>query len=476
MPIAALYLLEAAAALLALAFYKKGDRPLSSFLTHPAGIVFLLAAAVLMTTLVVLVRWLRRQPPPRARRLAAPLLLNLVSVGIGFATAEIAIRLLSVKTPEGPVFANTLLLPRSWEALAARSRATLARAAQQGSFLVYDPQLGWTLGPNRHSRDYNRVRARATAARLEGRTATESVADTAAEIYFSSSEGLRSPRAGMSFSGGPRPRTRIALIGDSFTFGLEVRYEETWGQELERALGPGVEVLNFGVDGYGVDQAYLRYQRDVVPWHPDIVILGVINDDLRRTMCVYGFLCFPGFEMPFPKSRFVMAGDSLQRVNAPLPQPESLFVQRAITDLPFIAHDASFDRGEWDWRFYDHSYAIRLVLAKFHRWPTPGPTVTEDAERRVNGAIIQAFEQLARQNGSKPLVVFFPSLTAFLPESHSAPIAEQTLHAAKIPYLDMTDCVRQVPAAQRFVTLHYSAATNAAIARCLVPALSRRGR
>src|SRR5229473_1420766 len=153
MPIAALYVLEAAAALLALAFYKKGDRALSSFLTHPAGLVFLVAAVVLVATLLVLVRWLRRQPPPLARRLAAPLLLNLMSLAIGFATAEVAIRVLSVATPEGPVFASTLLLPRSWESVAARSRATLAKAAERGSFLVYDRELGWTVGPNRHSRD-----------------------------------------------------------------------------------------------------------------------------------------------------------------------------------------------------------------------------------------------------------------------------------------------------------------------------------
>ena len=467
MPIAALYLLEAAAALVALAFYKKGDRPLSSFLTHPAGLVFLVAAAVLVATLLVLVRWLRRQPPPRARRLAAPLLLNLMSLGIGCATAEGAIRVLSVDTPEGPVFANTVLLPRSWESVAARSRATLAKAAEQGSFLVFDRQLGWTVGPNRHSRDYNRVRARATAARLDGRSASQSTADSADEIYLSSMEGIRSPRAGMSFAGTPRPKHRIALIGDSFTFGLEVPYEDTWGQQLERALGSDVQVLNFGVDGYGVDQALLRYQRDVLAWHPDVVILGVINDDLRRTMCVYGFLCFPGFEMPFPKPRFVMAGDSLQRLNAPLPDPDSLFTRRAITDLPFIAHDASFDPGEWQWHFYDHSYAIRLVLSKFRRWPTPGSTVTEDAERRVNGAIVRAFERLARENGSMPIVVFFPSLTALLPGSHSTPIAEQVLRAEQIPYLDMTECVRQVPAAQRFVTLHYSRVTNAAIVGCL---------
>ena len=108
-------------------------------------------------------------------------------------------------------------------------------------------------------------------------------------IYLSSVEGLRSPRVGMSFAGIPAKR-RIAIVGDSFTFGLEVPYGQTWGHQLEVLLGPGVQVLNFGVDGYGVDQAFMRYQRDVAAWRPDVAILSVIDDDLRRTMGVYGFL------------------------------------------------------------------------------------------------------------------------------------------------------------------------------------------
>jgi len=49
-------------------------------------------------------------------------------------------------------------------------------------------------------------------------------------------------------------------VGDSFTFGQEVTYEESWGYLLEKALGSEFQVLNFGVAMYGVDQAYLRYE------------------------------------------------------------------------------------------------------------------------------------------------------------------------------------------------------------------------
>ena len=269
----------------------------------------------------------------------------------------------------------------------------------------------------------------------------------------------------MSFAPTPTQH-RVALVGDSFTFGLEVPYEGTWGAQLEHLLGAPYHVLNFGVDGYGVDQAYLRYRRDVAPWHPQFVILGIIDDDLRRTMCVYGFLCFPGFEMPFAKPRLI--GARLEPANLPLIRPDSIFAARSISELPAIVHDGSYDPAEWQWHLYDHSYAARLVLTRFRRWPAPRPTITEQAMDDVNGAVIREFLRLARQNGSTPLVVFFPSLTEFLPGHHAGPgDAIRLMEAQHIPYVDMTACVRRVPAERRFVTLHYSAATNAAIATCL---------
>ena len=82
---------------------------------------------------------------------------------------------------------------------------------------------------------------------------------------------------------------RVALIGDSFTFGEGVRFEDTWGSVLGEALGTHCQVLNFGVPGYGIDQIYLRYMKDVRPWHPTIVIASFIEDDLWRTMSVYAF-------------------------------------------------------------------------------------------------------------------------------------------------------------------------------------------
>ena len=482
--LASLYVLEFSVLLFGIAIYKKSDRPLLDFLPSPAGVVLVFAVLGLVTSALGIIYMLRKTAGPKTTHLYATLVLNLWSVIVVVATAEAIIRAWAVSTPEGPMFASTLLLPRSWATTAARNQSSLAKALVQGSYLIYDNELGWTVGPARRSKDYNRDLVRRVLSQLRY---PQSISDYAARlqrakmdsedsIYLSSSEGIRSPRVGMSFASVPS-RHRIAIVGDSFTFGLEVPYEDTWGHQLELALGQGYQVLNFGVDGYGIDQAYLRYQRDVLSWYPDTVILGLINDDMRRTMCVYGFLCFPGGEIPFPKPRFVMKRQKLSLLNHPLPTPESILEMHSITDLPFIDYDVSFERAEWEQRFYHYAYSVRLLLSRFPRWPVSRSTVSEEAIESVNAELLRSFVRLARGQGSTPIVVYFPSTSDFVSDPTSRPVrtrvAQEVLRATGIPYVDMTDCVTQVPPAQRFVILHYSPAANVAVARCLRDAIRK---
>ena len=468
-----LYALESSLVVILMALYKKGGKPFLAFLNGSPGIVFVIGVLGLLLSAMVIVGVLRNGPPSQAKLLSATIALNLLSVALVVSVAEIVIRTFAVATPAGAVFAGTPLLPRSWEKVVARNRTILAKASSQGSYLIFDNELGWTIGPNRSSRDYNRdyqkqyiLQPRQDYPEMN-QAVMQKYIDNGDDIYFSSTEGLRSPRVGMTFAQTRRTR-RIAIIGDSYTFGLEVRYEDTWGHQLELALGPDFQVLNFGVDGYGIDQAYLRYQKHVISWRPDVIIFGFINDDFRRTMCVYGFLCFPGGEIPFPKPRFVVNGDTLRPLNLPLPKPDSIFAQQFITDVPFVDYDRSFEPNEWDWGFYDHAYSVRFLLSKFPRWPAVRSIVSDEALRSVNGRLLRSFVRLAQERGSKSLLVFFPS-TADLASRSSGRmgVAREVLRANGIPYVDMTECVSRVNPSERFVVLHYSATTNAAIAKCL---------
>ncbi|HZE73302.1 MAG TPA: SGNH/GDSL hydrolase family protein [Pyrinomonadaceae bacterium] len=73
---------------------------------------------------------------------------------------------------------------------------------------------------------------------------------------------------------------RVAILGDSFTEARQVDMDKTFTalaeQELNRrhCLGTGqVEVLNFGVPGYGTGQEFLQLRERVWQFNPDMIVL-----------------------------------------------------------------------------------------------------------------------------------------------------------------------------------------------------------
>ena len=82
----------------------------------------------------------------------------------------------------------------------------------------------------------------------------------------------------------PDPRknkTCISLYGDSYTEGEGVSHREAWSGVLAELLG--CRVANYGMRGYGSDQAYLRYSYN----HQDkakIVILSHMSQNIMRNI------------------------------------------------------------------------------------------------------------------------------------------------------------------------------------------------
>ena len=436
----ALYLFEAGAWLAVIAAYKM---PARSLLALPNGIVFLVACVAAVGAIAVVALRARAGAFRQPRRLAFTLALNLVPVIVVLAACEATVRLMSYPTPRGLVFVNTVLLPHSWREVAARNEAVLARLAAEGSHLDPDPLLGWVLGRARRS---------------------------ANGLYASSAEGVRSAAPGESAAS--RAGRRVALVGDSFTFGLDVTYEQSWGHRLERALGPDARVLNFGVEAYGIDQAYLRYLRDARPWRPEVVILGVIDHDLYRSMAVYFFLSFPGWDYPFAKPRFALASGSPKLLNAPLPSPESIAATPTIAELPFVAYEPGYRAAEWVWWPLDRSYLHRLLVSKYRDIVyDSGPSRADTFA--LNRELVRAFLREARAQGSAPLVVYFPSDRNFktlAKDPRWKSLAQTMLDESGIPYTDTTPCLAPLAPAERFPAdgrNHFAPRANQAIADCL---------
>jgi hypothetical protein len=76
---------------------------------------------------------------------------------------------------------------------------------------------------------------------------------------------------------------RIGVFGDSMTEGVQVNLDQTFCQILERKLrertGRQIEVLNYGVNGYGPLQAYLMYKNVGKAFSPDVVVHAMFTDN-----------------------------------------------------------------------------------------------------------------------------------------------------------------------------------------------------
>lgn len=78
-------------------------------------------------------------------------------------------------------------------------------------------------------------------------------------------------------------KTRILILGDSFTWGENVFDYETYPDYLDQSFRGEKDVINMGVHGYGPDQMYIRFLQEGIQYNPDIVILALYTPDIFRT-------------------------------------------------------------------------------------------------------------------------------------------------------------------------------------------------
>ena len=77
---------------------------------------------------------------------------------------------------------------------------------------------------------------------------------------------------------------RVAVLGDSFTFGVGTEFAEIYSKALEARLnrsGARAEVINFGVGGYNTVMELATWREQARRFKPDLVILGYVLNDTQ---------------------------------------------------------------------------------------------------------------------------------------------------------------------------------------------------
>lgn len=441
--VGALLLGEASLCLALIALYKKDQSSWGVVLASNPGVAFVIGAMGICSSVAALTLILRKSWAGERKTICLTLMVNVISALIVAAGAESMVRLAKIETAAGERVAGLLLIPKDWQRTRHHYQRVWDRASGDLSYLVYDAQLGWVVADGRQS---------------------------ANGLYRSGRSGIRTRHVGETIER-DRNKKLIALVGDSFTFGEEVPYDETWGARLERLLNDRFQVLNFGVPGYGIDQMYLRYMRDVRMWKPDIVIFGFISNDVVRSTMLYPFLMFPEWDLPYSKPRFVQAPTGLQLINTPTIRPEQIFSTAHITDLPSLAYDAGYRGFEWERDWMHHSDFVRFVQARFPRWSRLNEGPTEESMVPLSRDILRQFMAQVKTEGSKALLLYLPSSAGdFSPSGGQPTLGKALLESVGAPYIDPTPCLMDVASSDRFVRTgngHYSVHGNQAVASCV---------
>ena len=113
----------------------------------------------------------------------------------------------------------------------------------------------------------------------------------------------------------PPGTLRIAVLGDSFAEALQVPLEQTFWSVLERQLSTAkagsaldVEVLNFGVSGYGTGQQLRVLRQYVWQFQPDVVLLAFFagNDVRNNSKQLESDLARPFFRLDSAQDALVL--------------------------------------------------------------------------------------------------------------------------------------------------------------------------
>jgi len=255
------------------------------------------------------------------------------------------------------------------------------------------------------------------------------------------SQGLRSAREFTVTA--PEGVIRVAAFGDSFVYGNEVANEHAWATVVDTSFDD-IEVLNYGVGGYGVDQSLLKYRVEGGALSPHVVLIGFIADDIRRVVNVYQRFASTS-SGTFTKPRFALGeGGELQLVPPPIRRLEDWI---PILENPSLVtdwgeHDQWYEPLVYENPLYDLSAAVRLATNIWsrldNRYLDPDRLFigndfnTSAVGYRLQMAIFDAFVEDVQDSGAYPVVLILPSRG----ELQSAFGGETIVYAPLIEELD----------------------------------------
>lgn len=308
-------------------------------------------------------------------------------------------------------------------------------------------------------------------------------------LYRANASGFRADREySMDV---PEGHLRICTFGDSFTHCDEVGNDFTWQQCMESDRAE-LEVLNFGVGAYGLDQAYLRYENTKRRYATDYVFIGFMPENIYRMVNTFRAFYQAGTGLPLAKPRYILQDGRIALLKNPLP---------SLSDYQTLLEDTQHKSREIG--VHDYFYHRRYVSGPFD-W-SPGVrllkmAITEVADRfsgnrpvkkgffnesseayKITLKVFDLFYRACRQHAT-PVILVFPHIGNMQQAQRNggkeyAPLLAYFDYMG-YRYIDLLDAfaedLREDTVQSLFVGQHYSAKANRLVAAHLLRYLDGR--
>jgi hypothetical protein len=238
-------------------------------------------------------------------------------------------------------------------------------------------------------------------------------------ISETNSAGMRDDR---EYERVPSPRKiRISAFGDSFTYGEDVALAEAWERQLAM-LEPSMEVLNYGVGAYGLDQAYLRYLQVGTEYNPHIVFIGYMSENIARHVNVFRpFYSAAYGDVIFTKPRFKVRDGKLVLLKNPVSTFED-HEHFLLDDAEVLAklgkndyhYQTNYNKGAFD--FLPTVRFTKLFWSTLNKkifnpiFQQDGMYNAQSEAYAVTLKIFDAFYSKVLENGALPIIVVFPDI------------------------------------------------------------------
>ena len=212
----------------------------------------------------------------------------------------------------------------------------------------------------------------------------------------------------------------VSIYGDSYTWSDEVTEDFAWSTVLSELLD--CRVGNFGVGGFGTDQAYMRYLSNTGDQAP-IVFLNHQSENIMRNVTQFRALTNGYSKGITPlnfKPRFIMdETGTLQLVGIPTFDSEE-YPDVLINPGNYLPHEYFLPGGETGLvrLSFPYSWTLIRALGHFHiqAWLADKPWFMDFYEPdhpahglEITTAILLAFKESAQNRGQTPIITVIPN-------------------------------------------------------------------